>query len=69
MGDGQPHHCHNHQHQKGLWKRQILPRPVQATLQLQRHSPLALASWSGGGEELGGGGGGWGGGRERARVC
>ena len=53
VGDGQPHHRHNHQHQKGLWKRQILPRPVQATLQLWRRSPLALGRWGGGGEELG----------------
>ncbi|XP_013367579.1 PREDICTED: uncharacterized protein LOC102003016 [Chinchilla lanigera] len=26
VGEGQPHHCHNHQHQNGLWKRQTLPR-------------------------------------------
>lgn len=55
VGDGQPHHRHNHQHQKGLWKRQILPRPMQATLQLWRRSPLALGSWGGGGEVVGGG--------------
>lgn len=29
---GQPRHRHNHQHQKGLWKRQIFLRPVPATL-------------------------------------
>lgn len=36
---GQPRHHHNHQHQKGFWKRQALPRPVQAALQLWRPSP------------------------------
>lgn len=53
IGDGQLHHCHNHQHPKGLWKRQILPRPALATLQLSSPGPQALGSWGwgGGGEE------------------
>lgn len=60
--DGQLHHCHNHQHPKGLWKRQILPRPALATLQLQRPS---AGPWGAGAGELElelGLGWGWGGG-------
>lgn len=51
-GDGQPHHRHNHQHQNALWKRQIPPRLVPATLQLGRPRPPALRSWAGGWERL-----------------
>lgn len=44
--------CHNHQHQNALWKRQIPPRLVPATLQLGRPRPPALGSWAGGWEKL-----------------